>query len=128
MEYLDLLHSAQTIETLPAAPITSKKSPAFPLGPTVIAMEASTSHARPDFPPDCLLFLKNLSPSTNKTAIKDLVNGILRDKENIAVSGDWQVDYVDWSKGADSVSLPLLPFFTSILSPPTVFSERTTTC
>ncbi|KAG8786217.1 hypothetical protein FRC16_001773 [Serendipita sp. 398] len=59
-----------------------------------------------DFPQGCLVFVKNLHPQTNKTALKGLFNHILE-----LACGDGSkrqdIDYVDWSKGMSSCHLRL---------------------
>jgi hypothetical protein len=43
------------------------------------------------------VFVKNVPTDTNKTALKEAFNGLLDEGE--------VVDYVDWEKGLDTVSL-----------------------
>jgi hypothetical protein len=51
------------------------------------------------YPRDCLVFLSHVHPETNKTTLKNLVKTLLRPPgaEDI-------LDYVDYSKGLDTVS------------------------
>lgn len=70
-----------------------------------------------DYPHGCLLFIKNVHPQTNKTALKSLFSHILNiafgSTTTIAPSSSGQgasnsrVDYVDWSKGMSSCHLRL---------------------
>jgi hypothetical protein len=48
-----------------------------------------------DYPPNRLLFLRNVSATTNKTAIRADMQSLL--------GSSIKVDYVDWSKGNDTV-------------------------
>ena len=58
---------------------------------------------RPEFyPPDCLVFVRNLHPDTNKTTLKVLFSQAFP-------SGDREkglIDYVDFTKGLDTVRSP----------------------
>lgn len=49
-----------------------------------------------DYPPGRLLFLRNVPTTTNKTAIRADITAFLGEHSS--------VDYVDWSKGHDTVS------------------------
>jgi len=51
------------------------------------------------YPPGRLLFLRNVPTNTNKTAIRADMTAFLGERSN--------VDYVDWSKGHDTVSLSI---------------------
>ncbi|KAF9062551.1 hypothetical protein BDP27DRAFT_1300327 [Rhodocollybia butyracea] len=59
------------------------------------------------YPPDCLLFIRNINPSTNKTTLRTLFgNALLANGMN-----SQDIDYVDYTKGMDTcylrVSSPL---------------------
>jgi hypothetical protein len=57
------------------------------------------------YPVNCLVFVKNLYPQTNKTALKALFGDYLmlamQSQNKPVINGG--VDYVDWSKGMSSV-------------------------
>ena len=54
------------------------------------------------YPHNCLLFVRNIHPETNKTTLKTLFAGALMTADGaVQVSG---VDYVDFNQGMDSVS------------------------
>jgi hypothetical protein len=63
-----------------------------------------------NYPPGCLLFVKNLHPQTNKTTLKALFGNVLKAAMKggdmpMDAGGSGEVDYVDWSKGMSSVGL-----------------------
>nr|GAT44229.1 predicted protein [Mycena chlorophos] len=89
-------------ERLQAQPILSS-SPT-----TVSAPLWLSTHDHPDrppsFPPNCLVFVRNLDPSTNKTALRALFAEAL----GLGVdSAGEAIDYVDYTKGVDSCHLRL---------------------
>ncbi|KAF7293282.1 RRM-3 domain-containing protein [Mycena chlorophos] len=61
-------------------------------------------HHPPSFPPNCLVFVRNLDPSTNKTALRALFAEALGlGVDNVSEA----IDYVDYTKGVDSCHLRL---------------------
>lgn len=48
------------------------------------------------YPLNCLVFVKNIQPDTNKTTLKKLFSVAFEDSEG-------QIDYVDYTKGLDTV-------------------------
>jgi hypothetical protein len=79
-----------------------------PLATSSYAPSSIPSHR--DYPTNCLLFLKNLSPETSKTALKDILNAILSSPVLPPPSlykGKREVSYVDWLKGSDSAHIRL---------------------
>ncbi|KAF5392290.1 hypothetical protein D9757_001451 [Collybiopsis confluens] len=55
------------------------------------------------YPPDCLILIRNVHPSTNKTTLRTLFNKILANAQH----GD-AIDYVDYAKGMDNCYLRLV--------------------
>jgi hypothetical protein len=53
------------------------------------------------FPPGCLLFVRNVHPQTNRTTVRALLSQALVRK---GMSAD-NVDYVDYTKGMDTVRI-----------------------
>ncbi|KAF7317670.1 RRM-3 domain-containing protein [Mycena kentingensis (nom. inval.)] len=62
------------------------------------------TEARPNYPPNCLVFVRNLDVGTNKTALRTLF-GTALGLEGKAI--DDAIDYVDYTKGVDSCHLRL---------------------
>jgi hypothetical protein len=60
---------------------------------------ATTDISRYTYPPNCLLFVKNVHPGTNKTTLRTLF------AKAFEGSADG-IDYVDYNKGLDSVCSP----------------------
>lgn len=54
------------------------------------------------YPQNCLVFVRNIHPGTNKTTLRALFQGFLSPSEG-------GVDYVDFNKGIDSVSINFPP-------------------
>jgi hypothetical protein len=81
------LHQQPTSEPPHTAPSRPR---AGPPPPTLL----SRSHDLA-YPPGRLLFLRNVSTTTNKTAIRADMTAFLAERSS--------VDYVDWSKGHDTV-------------------------
>lgn len=68
------------------------------------------------YPKDCLVFIKNVHPETNKTTLKNLFSKPLNGEGGA-------IDYVDYNKGLDSVRSQLKLFrFQPILSSSSVLS------
>jgi hypothetical protein len=53
----------------------------------------------PSYPAGCVLFARHVPPDTNKTALRTRFSDLLADPSVL--------DYVDYTKGLDSVSVPL---------------------
>lgn len=66
-----------------------------------IDLDISATHTSPRYPLDCLVFVKNLHPETNKTTLKKLFSTALESQ----VTQDSAFDYVDYTKGLDTVGL-----------------------
>jgi len=58
------------------------------------------------YPPGCLIFVKNVHPETNKTTLRTLFSAAFKDLDGADKEG---LDYVDFTKGLDSVSSPPTP-------------------
>ncbi|KAG8833285.1 hypothetical protein FRC17_010999, partial [Serendipita sp. 399] len=96
-EYKPATESALKVRELPPHLPTISRL----LDPPEPRTSGSISTSDWEFPPGCLVFVKNLHPQTNKTALKGLFNHVLRLAQgNVAKSYD--VDYVDWAKGMSS--------------------------
>jgi hypothetical protein len=63
--------------------------------PTESTIPRITSDA--SYPAGCLIFARNLDPSTNKTALRALFGSVLDGDEKE------HIDYIDFSKGMDTV-------------------------
>jgi xRRM domain len=79
-------------------------------------------------PQNCLVFVRNIHPDTNKTTLRTLFGASL-------VSSKGSVDYVDFSKGIDTVGLFLIMhlrfsphLFGAVSSSPCVSFRCDTTC
>ena len=65
------------------------------------------------YPFDCVVFVRNVHPGTNKTTLKSLFAQAFRDQDGsrqtdtLTTAG---VDYIDFNKGMDTVRVPLSPF------------------
>jgi hypothetical protein len=98
--------ASASCSTAPAAPI--------PTAPTDNVTDASgearlqhASEAPVNFPPSCVIFARHVPQDTNKTALRALFSALLADSSTTAL------DYVDYTKGLDTVRIPLLPVPTS---------------
>ena len=110
VEYRDILLGHIT------APSSSTPRLITPLAPTPtapatkvtdISREARLQHASvssPNFPPGCVIFARQVPQNTNKTALRALFSALLAGDSTAAL------DYVDYTKGLDTVRLPLRPF------------------
>jgi len=56
------------------------------------------------YPPDCLVFIKNVHPETTKTTLRTLFSRGFRQSDTSAQKSFEGLDYVDFSKGMDTVS------------------------
>jgi hypothetical protein len=65
-------------------------------------VEEEQSQEAPSYPPRCLLFVKNIDPETNKTTLKVLLGRAFGKGKG---SKGGEIDYVDFSKGLDSVGI-----------------------
>lgn len=88
-------------------------------------VQAQASFVNRDYPENCLLFLKHLSPETSKTSLKDMLNALMvqssSSDSSAVLKGKPEVSYVDWLKGSDSVgvaSILNLPFHNSSCDQP----------
>ncbi|KAF8489477.1 hypothetical protein F5888DRAFT_1746467 [Russula emetica] len=91
--------ASASCSTLPAAPI--------PAAPADNVTDASgkallrhASEALLNFPPGCVIFARHVPQDTNKTALRSLFSALLADSSTTAL------DYVDYTKGLDTVRLP----------------------
>ena len=93
----------------------------------------TTSHPPPplarschDYPPGCVIFVRHVPTDTNKTALRARFSALLADDGNGNDStATAALDYVDYSKGLDSVRLPppLLPhIFTDAMKKTVLFA------
>jgi hypothetical protein len=98
--------ASASCSTAPAAPI--------PTAPTDNVTGASgkarlqhASEAPLNFPPGCVIFARQVPQDTNKTALRAQFSALFADSSSTAL------DYVDYTKGLDTVRLPLLSVPTS---------------
>lgn len=85
-----------------AAPISTAPGDNF----TDASAEARLQHASEallNFPPGCVIFARHVPQDTNKTALRARFSALLADSSTTAL------DYVDYTKGLDTVRLPLCP-------------------
>lgn len=113
-EYLSLqtslTPSSPTSNPTPLAPLKSAPTPqrapppsgAHPPPPRLVAPTTQ-------YPDSCILFIKNLNPSTSKTALKELLSHLLSTGPLSARGEKGEVSYVDWVKGGDTVRPPPSP-------------------
>jgi xRRM domain len=66
---------------------------------------------RHTYPPGCVIFARHVPPDTNKTALRARFSSFLADDHN--PTGAAALDYVDYTKGLDSVRSFLLYFYRS---------------
>ena len=80
-------------------PSTTTSQPPPPLTPS-----------RHDYPPGCVIFVRHVPTDTNKTALRARFSALLADAgtDNDSTTTA-ALDYVDYTKGLDSVRHPLLP-------------------
>lgn len=82
--------STQPVASRAVDPIPSARVAAEPF-------HASESAFNRDYPTNCLVFVKNINPQTNKTTLKTLFSR--------ATEASGTIDYVDFNKGLDSVCI-----------------------
>jgi hypothetical protein len=104
LQHAYLAHRQRLLST-PSAPLPTPRPP-LPRPP-----QHDAPPLDPDYPPNRLVFVKNVHPETNKTTLRALF-------ESESGGG---VDYVDFSKGMDSVSPTL--FLPSVYSADLFFSQ-----
>jgi hypothetical protein len=100
-EYLayraNILAGLEDAEMLPTAnglnPSSSHTDTILPPVPTDNTMHLTSASA---YPPNCLVFVRNIHPETNKTTLRNFFAKSMETKDAI--------DYVDFNKGMDSVS------------------------
>lgn len=77
--------------------------PSSALDEAIGSNDRATEHAETlAYPPDCLVFVKNLYPGTNKTTLKSLFGRPFAAETSTKVNA---IDYVDYQKGMASVSI-----------------------
>jgi hypothetical protein len=72
-----------------------------PLSSDLTAIPLATTLA--SYPHGCLVFVRNVHPETNKSALRKLLTAALRSCQ----TSDDGIDYVDYNKGMDNVSIYL---------------------
>lgn len=85
--------------------------PTRPEGPQESADPSVLDPSSP-YPPNCLIFVRNIHPETNKTTLRSLFSAAFKDTD----LGDG-LDYVDFNKGMDSVCLFHLLYLTFMKCP-----------
>jgi hypothetical protein len=101
--------ASASCSTAPAAPI-----PTVPTdNVTDVSGKARLQHVSEvplNFPPGCVIFARQVPQDTNKTALRALFSALLDYSSTTAL------DYVDYTKGLDTVRLPLCPCQRLIMS------------
>jgi hypothetical protein len=98
--------ASASCSTVPAAPIPTAPTDNVTDAPGKPRLQRA-SEARQNFPPGCVIFARHVPQDTNKTALRALFSALLADSSSTAL------DYVDYTKGLDTVRLPLLSVPTS---------------
>jgi hypothetical protein len=77
-------------------------------------IQHNVSHSA-SFPVGCLVFVRNIHPETNKTTIRALFSKAFRPDDNRTLHGSIDgLDYVDFTKGVDSVRQTLLGYLVAV--------------
>lgn len=79
---------------------------ALPQPHTQTQMQTASSSP---YPFDCLVFVRNVHPDTNKTMLKSLFAQAFQDQDGVGPHGHAPtagLDYVDFNKGMDTVRVP----------------------
>lgn len=101
LAYVEEQHEATT-----DAPMVVTEEPAVPPAPSHLP----TTDLWSLFPEGCLVFVRNIHPETNKTTLRSLFSQAFAHSD----VSDEGVDYVDFSKGMDTVSQSIV----CCISPP----------
>jgi hypothetical protein len=118
VEYRDALLGRIAASSSPA-PASCSTEPDVPIrtapadNVTDVSGKARLQHASEapmKFPPGCVVFARHVPENTNKTALRALFSALLDDSSTSAL------DYVDYTKGLDTVRLPLCPCRRLIMS------------
>jgi len=102
-----------------APPTSAPTAPADKV--TDASYEARLQHASEapqNFPPGCVIFARHVPQDTNKTALRALFSALLADPTTTAL------DYVDYTKGLDTVRLPLPVAISTFKSKPLQEGQR----
>jgi len=102
VEYRDALLSHIATSSCSTAPPVSIPTAAAADKVTGASSEARLRHAAEaplNFPPGCVIFARHVPQDTNKTALRALFSAFLADSSTTAL------DYVDYTKGLDTVCL-----------------------
>ncbi|KAJ3864144.1 hypothetical protein EV359DRAFT_41648 [Lentinula novae-zelandiae] len=98
----------QTAKTLPTERPTSVSSV------SLLAPPPTPHPHSPSYPRNCLVFVRNVHPGTNKTTVRALFVNALSGKVGSSISAGGEdrdsknaIDYVDYTKGTDSCHLRL---------------------
>lgn len=114
-EYLSLqtslTPSSPTSSPTPLAPLKSAPTPQRAPPPSGARPPPPPRLVAPttQYPDSCIFFIKNLNPSTSKTALKELLSHLLSTGPLSARGKKGEVSYVDWVKGGDTVRPPPPP-------------------
>jgi hypothetical protein len=107
IEYRDALLSRIAASSSPSASCSVAQPASTPAAPadkyTDTSCQAHLQHASgasQNFPPGCVIFVRHVPQDTNKTALRALFSALLVDSTTTAL------DYVDYTKGLDTVRLP----------------------
>jgi hypothetical protein len=107
VEYRDALLGRIAASSSSSASCSIAPSASTPAAPadkvTDASCEARLQHASEvpqKFPPGCVIFARRVPQDTNKTALRALFSALLADSSTAAL------DYLDYTKGLDTVRLP----------------------
>ncbi len=136
MKEISLPESEQSLQTSVSSPQFPNESK--PVLTTSVSDLASTKRIQssaplPTYPIGCLVFVKNVHPETNKTALRELFSAALKNKDADQKMSQI-IDYVDYTKGLETVrgfsycyevrTLIIILFMSSIYSVTSVYRTR----
>ena len=115
VEYRDALlgRIAASSSATTSYSVAPPATPTAPIGKVTSASYDArlqqVSDAPPNFPPGCVIFARHVPQDTNKTALRALFSALLAENSTTAL------DYVDYTKGLDTVRLPPPLFLAYVL-------------
>ena len=104
MEEINAFEDAGAVVHVPFTS-SAQKLPQAPPSTAVSQVDAPTISLSSPYPTNSLVFVRNIHPETNKTTLRKLLSTafVAPLAKGMALGGG--VDYVDFNKGMDSVSL-----------------------
>lgn len=105
VEEINAFEDAEVVMQAPSTSSAAQKPPQAPLSKDVLQVNAPTISLSSPYPVNSLVFVRNIHPETNKTTLRKLLGtAFVASLAKGMVPGDG-VDYVDFNKGMDSVSV-----------------------